>query len=381
MQDKLIVAARSDGLGERFLGILNALYLCNLTGCKFGYIWNDGFSYISEEEIKRGSRRNEGMDIPSEIEIFNDNFINKYSLKDKLLDCNGNNFSGSAGPFLKSGKYNLNFFNLKSEYSWGWSSSSFDLSKIFEDIDVKHYHRHLQLLWNWLNDHFSANLKEFISSIYTIIKTRLSNNYIGFHIRSGGIIYEHRISALYGIRKALPIHITLELIKQYSSSGNKVLLFGDDVETLKQIRLFLENDNIYLIDDLVQVDLLSNFEISLSEIVLMANSSRIFSSGKSAFSIFASKIGNIDNISLYTHIAKLNQVDLIKKYINLINIHNLQKSYSLSYLFDLYEELNLNTNESEQYVKAAIDYDPDNIYYKIKYVYILLKNQKYDKAD
>ncbi|MCW1343595.1 hypothetical protein OLP53_02340, partial [Campylobacter jejuni] len=96
----------------------------------------------------------------------------------------------------------------------------------------------------------------------------------------------------------------------------------------------------------------------------MANSSRIFSSGKSAFSIFASKIGNIDNISLYTHIAKLNQVDLIKKYINLINIHNLQKSYSLSYLFDLYEELNLNTNESEQYVKAAIDYDPDNIYYK-----------------
>ncbi|HID0705987.1 TPA: hypothetical protein R1613_000346 [Campylobacter jejuni] len=384
-KNKMIISARADGLGERFLSLFNALYLSKVTGLKFGYMWLSNFSYVQSDLCSNGIRRNEGMDIEHDVNLFSSDFIQNFKIKnDSLLNDDGTVFTHSPGSFVCCKTYSLDIFKGDSEYQWGWSSTSFDLSRLFNEIDCEDYYDYNYNIFNNFSKNFSSEIREAMLFANTIANSKLNNNFISIHVRCGGIVYEHRTEAIYGYKKAVPVHMVIDLIKQFGSEVN-IVLFGDDILTLRQIVLFLNNPkNIYVADDFIKDLNYNSSQITFFDIVLMSKSNQIFSSGKSALSILASRISgkkNDINISIYKYIDKYDQYNTINRYLNILDVHKLQKSFSLFYIYTLSKELNFDISITKKYIKDAIILDPDNIYYKIKFLHILLIEKKYAEAD
>ncbi|EAK4078036.1 hypothetical protein CJ283_01285, partial [Campylobacter jejuni] len=139
--NKLIIACRGDAFGERILALLNAIYISKKVNLKFGYIWN-----VPRVKFNVDKVINPFDDFPSEKDIFNEDFIHKYSLTDKV------NFiaKDGIGIFLKNKKYVLKTIHeYEQSCEYGYISTQYDLSDLCIDVDKIEYLNLLKkIFWN-----------------------------------------------------------------------------------------------------------------------------------------------------------------------------------------------------------------------------------------
>ncbi|EAI2146420.1 hypothetical protein EKP35_07075, partial [Campylobacter lari] len=72
--DKIIVANRYDGLGERFLAFINAIYLSDLYNCNFKFIWNS----MDETNLDLNAEGVVFPSVPPKEFFFSEKFILNY---------------------------------------------------------------------------------------------------------------------------------------------------------------------------------------------------------------------------------------------------------------------------------------------------------------
>ncbi|EAJ4016105.1 sugar transferase, partial [Campylobacter jejuni] len=288
MQDKLIVAARSDAFGERMLNFLNAIYLSSKVGLKFGYIWPEYFYRWSKEELLARNIIREGSDLFTEEELFSKQFIKEYSYANKLKTNEGELFIQSEGIFLKDQVYHLTEFVKDPQYSWGWSSTQFDLSILFPEIDTREYHSELRKIWQKLTLDFCDDAKDSLRFAMHV-SNQLGDNFISIHLRSGGFVYDDRMVARFGVRKAVPIHLVLDVIQQ-KNKDYSIVIFGDDLDSIRQLKEYcffsLNLSNIFIVDDFTNHNF-SRKQQTLFELILLSMSLEIYTSGRSGFSNLA----------------------------------------------------------------------------------------------
>ncbi|EIN3297676.1 hypothetical protein LOW90_001568, partial [Campylobacter jejuni] len=383
MQDKLIVAARSDAFGERMLNFLNAIYLSSKVGLKFGYIWPEYFYRWSKEELLARNIIREGSDLFTEEELFSKQFIKEYSYANKLKTNEGELFIQSEGIFLKDQVYHLTEFVKDPQYSWGWSSTQFDLSILFPEIDTREYHSELRKIWQKLTLDFCDDAKDSLRFAMHV-SNQLGDNFISIHLRSGGFVYDDRMVARFGVRKAVPIHLVLDVIQQ-KNKDYSIVIFGDDLDSIRQLKEYcffsLNLSNIFIVDDFTNHNF-SRKQQTLFELILLSMSLEIYTSGRSGFSNLANILTRESKLlSLYEIYSKEEQLKIISSYVSTIQFHHLQQAFSYLHLYLLSKELKHPLSEQQAFLEETLKLDPNNIANKILLLYNLLLQKKYSKAD
>ncbi|EGT3461642.1 hypothetical protein JDX53_001979, partial [Campylobacter coli] len=305
----LMIAARSDGFGARFMPILNAMCLAEYTGFKFGFVWKK--SGHDESSLKK-FENNElaGLHLSNESNIFSKDFIEQYSYTDKL-----------PSNMQVETKNSINDFVSKTNNFWGNYVDYTITRKFFGARVFANYPK----LWKKIK--FSPLIQKIIDSANKVASTTFPRKFIAIHIRSGDIVYDERVKKLgVGIGKAMPIEIAIHLIEENLNKNEKIVLFGDDFTSLRQLKV---QYGINIVEDFIDNNL-SGVERIIFEIVFMSNAKDIFSGG-SSFAKVAAYIGLGKEPKFYTVLfSNEQQLSILRKYNN-IAFHNLQKAHSLYY--------------------------------------------------
>ncbi|EIF7625225.1 hypothetical protein LFY75_001816, partial [Campylobacter jejuni] len=76
-----IISAKPDGFGMRLSSMLIGMYLAEKLGFNFGFVW-DNITETQDESILGVNEKFIGINLEKKENIFNFNFIKKYSLDD-----------------------------------------------------------------------------------------------------------------------------------------------------------------------------------------------------------------------------------------------------------------------------------------------------------
>ncbi|ECL9233740.1 hypothetical protein FT461_09085, partial [Campylobacter coli] len=246
----LMVAARSDGFGARFMPILNAMYLAEYAGFKFGFVWKK--SGHDENSLKK-FENNElaGLHLSNESNIFSKDFISQYSYTNKL-----------PSNMQVETKNSINEFINNTNYFWG-NYVDYNITRKFFGARV--FEKYPKL---WKKIKFSTAIQKIIDNANKIASVVFPKKFIAIHIRSGDIVYDERVKKLgVGIGKAMPIEIAMHLIEENLTKNEKIVLFGDDFTSLRELK---KQYGVSIIEDFIDENL-SGIERIVFEIVFMSN--------------------------------------------------------------------------------------------------------------
>ncbi|WP_269900180.1 discoidin domain-containing protein [Paenalcaligenes faecalis] len=258
---KIIYAARSDGLGERFRAILNAMAIAHAFGYDFKFFWQDSRWIMNSDFHSVDYAKN----------IFSDSFLNKYLLKEDIskksysLDkINDNDFNiikveqGSGFKFLNEYLHDSKKLSKKS------------LKKAFETIE------------------FSDKIQNVINRAKSIDL----NDVVALHLRAGDVIYGDFVLGGAYVGKAIPFYIAFDIIELLMGKGKRVMVFGQDGELIDFLvaKYGVLDSRIYSLSEYDKT------QQAFFEIIMMSNCCEIIS-GSSGFAVLASNIGNIKNTS------------------------------------------------------------------------------------
>ncbi|EFS3143560.1 hypothetical protein HX403_001370 [Campylobacter coli] len=365
--DKIIVANRFDGLGERLLAFLNAIYLSNLYSLKFKFIWNS----MDETNPELNT---EGVIFPSVSRkefFFSEEFISNYYYNDdqKIFDtylwscCQKNSFDVIVNFFQKN---NVLQCNLNT-----------DMSSFFSDIPKIEYKKNIATIWRSID--FSEEIKAVLGHGNKIIKS-LNQNYAAIHIRGGDIF--HRTDILYLCRfKALEVCLSIEILRK--NKDENIVLLGND----KKLNLILKNTfidqgyNVFTPDDLIKDNNFNVDQKAIFDIVLMANSKKLYLSGNSGFSNLAYLIGNCERICVYDLYSAEEKYNIIKNNLRIFDFNKYQKSFAFVHLYIYGKELKLPLSEQICNMQEAISIRDEAFVFKVFYIDLLLQNSQYDIAE
>ena len=231
----LMIAARTDGFGARFLPILNAMYLAEYTGFKFGFVWQS----CHDNSLKEfeGNELAE-MYVGEEKDIFSEEFIGEHSYAG-VIKATSRSFDHRDIKKLVAKPY---------EKEWGNYINYNTARYIMYEID-RRYLKGYPKLWKQIG--FSKTMQKVIDDASLSAKNKFPNGFVAIHIRSGDIVYgmaasHYRFSLAY--EKAMPTEIAIELIKR--NINNNIVLFGDDFNQLRKLKLYF-NNKVNIIEDFI----------------------------------------------------------------------------------------------------------------------------------
>ncbi|MCV3381247.1 hypothetical protein L8V77_02500 [Campylobacter sp. IFREMER_LSEM_CL2127] len=355
----LMIAARTDGFGARFMSILNAMYLAEYTGFKFGFVWEE--VELDKKSIKKiDNNELAGIYLSNEYNIFDEDFIGQYSYTNKLRSND-----------LKDNGKEFNEFVKEPDNFWG-NYVDFNIVRRFFGIEVfKKYPK----IWNSLI--FSKSVQNIIDKANKKTEVVFSNKFIAIHIRSGDIVYDERIKKLgVGVGKAMPIEIAMHLIEENLNKNEKIVLFGDDFTSLRELRKLY---GVSIIEDFIDENL-SGIERIVFEIVFMSNAKEIFS-GASSFAKIAAYIGLGREPTFFTNFySNEQQLIIIQKY-NISKFHILQRVYSLYYASYINLKFLNDDIMALSLLKQANILDKTNCLYELLIIYICLRNRNFSEAE
>ncbi|EPC1857211.1 hypothetical protein ACYQE6_000385 [Campylobacter coli] len=351
----LMVAARSDGFGARFMPILNAMYLAEYAGFKFGFVWKK--SGHDENSLKK-FENNElaGLHLSNESNIFSKDFISQYSYTNKL-----------PSNMQVETKNSINEFINNTNYFWG-NYVDYNITRKFFGARV--FEKYPKL---WKKIKFSTAIQKIIDNANKIASVVFPKKFIAIHIRSGDIVYDERVKKLgVGIGKAMPIEIAMHLIEENLTKNEKIVLFGDDFTSLRELK---KQYGVSIIEDFIDENL-SGIERIVFEIVFMSNAKDIFSGG-SSFAKVAAYIGLGKEPKFYTVLfSNEQQLNILQKYDN-TTFHNLQKAHSLYYGSVLLFRTGANIELILSNLKQASILDKTNCLYELLIIYMCLRSRMY----
>ncbi|WP_086289947.1 hypothetical protein [Campylobacter devanensis] len=361
----LMVAARSDGFGARFMPILNAMYLSSKLGYKFGIVWPKS---SHDQKSLKNLDNNElaGLYEGDEEFIFDKEFLNSYSYLGKISAAN-----------IPAEKHDINdYLKIPHSKNFGYYVP-YDITGL-QGLD-KNYLKEYPKLWKQIK--FTKPVNDIIDDINTKNAKYFPNKFIAIHIRAGDGVYDYIRSGLDAFwSKMMPNEIAMALIDENLKINNDIVLFGDDFTQLRELKKFY-NNKIYLIEDFID-DTVVGIKRVIFDIVFLSKAKEIYSGG-SSFAKTASYIGLGKRPTYYfNYFTDDKMIDIIKNYFNKdLNLHPYQKSYSLLFLHNLCLRKNISKDELITILNEGRSYDKDNCAFIIHIFnhYIYLK--EYDKAN
>ncbi|MBK1963770.1 capsule biosynthesis protein CapA [Campylobacter novaezeelandiae] len=375
MKKPLIIAGRDDGFGERMRAFLNALYISKRFNLEFGFVWRD---IIDANNVLDDKVMIPYANLPTKEFLFSKEFIEKYHKSNMT-------YVYTTPVFWSLYKKSINrLLEEPYEYDWGWYSTYDDLSLFFNDVKEDEYRQALSLCWKEIG--FSDSVKKVFDQVEEIVKDL--GDFIAVHVRAGdGIYLQSSRDAMYLYRyKMFPYGFAIDLSFKSLKKRKKVLLFSDDFNLANSLKKYcldsidgLNKENIFIMSDLVKD--LSKYEQIVFEIVLMSKAKEIFASGTTGFARCASYIGQNSLINIYQYYSTKEQFEVISRYIEINDVHPLQKSFSYFHLYLLADELKISFEIKKEFLVKALENDPQNTNSKIFLINLLLKHQYYEEAN
>lgn len=366
--NKIIVANRFDGLGERFLAFMNAIYLSNLYHYNFKFIWNSMDESNPDLNI-------EGVifpSVPPKEFLFSEKFISDYY----CYDYNQTIFDTSLWSYYKKNSLEVinKFFQKNNILQCNLNT---DMSNFFSDISKVEYRSNMASIWR--NIGFSKEINSVIE-YGNKIRDFLKQNYIAIHMRGGDIFY--RTDVLYLCRfKALEICLSVDIIKR--NKGENIVLLGNDENlNMKLKNIFAQlGYNIFTSNDLIKDCDFDVTQKAIFDIILMSNSKKLYLSGSSGFSNLAYLIGNCDKVCVYDIYSTHQKYSIIKNNLKVFDFNKYQKSFAYIHLYIYAKELKLSLSEQLFNLKEAMITRDDAFVFKLFYVDLLLQNGQFDIAE
>ncbi|EAK0451494.1 coiled-coil domain-containing protein [Campylobacter lari] len=395
--NKFFLANRTDGLGSRLVGILNAFYLAkksnNDSAVRFSWITPKDFSLKYNKCFGNGSDNGAyqndfrgtdvkiiGMSIEEKEKVFNSEFISKYYISSEELNCkekNGGKYSTQHPCSIE--KFMENFmFSDKDYYEVGLTL--LHSKHIFSNVIFEEYREVCTKIWE--NIDFSPLLRKIMKM--AVLKASEIGDFVCIHVRSGDAIYDyanirkfHKTSFTHATNAAL----ALELIEREVRQGNKVVVIGDDVETNRHLIKLVDSNNVYCSDDLRDTDSLNNLELFMYDLTFMRCSKKLYGTYSALVKIVL-LTADVDYLSTYCILKDSEYYEILKKnYKRLSHISSCQKAFILFHLFWCGREMNEGCEILCSYLDKALELDFDNDKYRIYKVFCLLENKKIELAE
>ncbi|EDO9811468.1 hypothetical protein GZH76_001675, partial [Campylobacter coli] len=364
----LFLMAATGGWGDRMIAFLNAMYLSEQNGMKFGYAWKS-----LDNSNSLGSNIINPMIIEKEEEIFSSSFIEKFSYThaEEII----------YNQYFTQKKENILDFSLKPfKYFYGHYAGHDDLEKVIKNIP-KDFRKNYKRLWETID--FTPKINQAINTAYMTFKECFDGfTVVAIHMRSGDIVYSNKRPYFFKNYKdkATPFEIILGLVE--ANIHNRIILFGEDSEVLSNIVNFIF-DKYQIQLYLAKAFIPKNFDSTqkdLFEIIFMSNCEKIFST--SGFARLASLLGNgMEPLNWYNFFTTEEKYTIFKKYENAIQCHSLQKAFSLFCFFMISRERSENYDFLIPILNKAIKLDPENPIYKLFLVDCLLLKKDYITAE
>lgn len=360
----IIIPTRQDGFGARMIAVLNAMYLAEKTGFKFGLWW---------PEYKNYGDKDNAIIVENENKIFSEKFIQEYSVTNSKIDIIEGLEYASIDD-IKNG-------NFGSTLGW-WKSYPLDCNMII-DLDESDYIETCKK--NWRNIDFSMQYKNIILSQSQYLKSR---NNIGIHVRNGETIFAYNFRRLIFQKMIMdrffPLELVVELVLRNQNSESNIILFGMDTEGLNKVksitRSLSESKLIFLSSDFISKEM-SEMEKIFFDVSLLSQAGTVFCVKQSFYTKFASLIGNCRLIEYDSIFSMEEQFDIIVKNIEKYNFGKLNRAASYAYLYTLAVKLNKTFEVKEEILNKAFENDNINYAYKIMLIDNLLELQKIERAE
>ncbi|WP_104722623.1 hypothetical protein [Helicobacter mesocricetorum] len=381
--DRLIIAARTDGIGARMIALLNNIYLSNLLGerTKFGFVWKDNFpsdtlrSMRNQNEIE--GNKISGLGLENEEVIFTQDFIENFSYTNNLLGCNDSYHIGNnLQDFVR---LSTEATDTKEAFLFSPPTPLYNIEKLKEMIKECDYRRGLREIWDTL---------EFVPRIKRVIETAkelaLQNHpFVAIHIRSGDVIFTptYRNSLDRMLYHTLPLELAMACIETELKEGNKAILFSDDFSSMYILLDYFKKEDLHFIESLVPATFnLNNLERVFFEITFMSFSKKIYTSKTSVYARLAHYIGeNSILLNSYEVFNEEQRYQYLQKYS--INPNRFQKALSNFHKFVLSRNLGIDYDIQETHIKDCINTDKENLLFKMLFIDLLLETKRYSKAD
>lgn len=148
MKSNLILATRSDGLGERLRAILNGIYITKRLGMEFGFVWhplNPGANKIANNNLAP-------IVVPPQEKIFSQEFIEKYSYNGKYEDV--------PDEFGRFKRQSVEVLKKYSAWNPPYRVTQKRLDTIFSDVKTKEYKMALVKIWEEID--FCGDFKKYL---------------------------------------------------------------------------------------------------------------------------------------------------------------------------------------------------------------------------
>ncbi|MCL9819802.1 hypothetical protein [Helicobacter colisuis] len=360
----ILVAGRLDAFGSRMIAFITAMYLSQKTGFKFGYTWRK----VDEPG---------GVFLDDDIEIFEQDFIDKHSYKEKLGKGDTNVLCFNSIEELNDKPY---------KKPWGSYVMNYYIpnQKHLKDLDEKEYLRDFGKIFRSIP--FKSKYKQAIRE--SDKKAEELGEFVAIHMRGGDSIYNKyfrkKIFSPIVMKYVFPMEVAIYAIKYFIEKENKkVVLFGADTKANLVIKEFL---NDYSLDGrfFIASELHSNFntmQTTIYEIVLMSKAIMVLAN-HSTYSKFAAALGDAElkNFNQFFSIQEI--FDSILNYFDRFDAHWIQKSASCAYALDLAcNKLNINISTKINLVNNGLEFDCNNSAFRVMLMDILMKDGQLERAN
>ncbi len=259
----IFASRRSDGLGERLNGLLNAIWLAEIFGSDFKFYWSDKFADDPMHAIVSGR------------DMFSEEFLAKHHT---------GSLKSPKGWAIEGKKLKRELVDWKLSQTGVIESPRDHLSNYFANIPEIADRDGLRRAFQRIG--FSKRVDD---AIKVANATKIPESAIALHLRSGDIFYGIYRKHLNYSYKGITTPVAKLIITKFINEGRAVFLFGQDAEQLEYLALTCGAiDTTSLNRDAVAA--MEPHQKAMYDLVLLSRFQTILA-GTSAFSRQASWVG------------------------------------------------------------------------------------------
>ncbi|EKE4816925.1 hypothetical protein OU083_001795, partial [Campylobacter jejuni] len=281
------IAVRDDGTGSRLISLLNTFYLCDkITSSdkNVRFFWNDkivlyktAVSADPGNNFKNiGDQKVIGSSIEPKEEIFDKSFIEQFFIENK--------YNYNTNWLFENRSYPKDIFEIS---SWNGQITIEKIKELFNqkkynyffvhhndlarelNLDYEDYRSKTSYYWNKIV--FTKRFQNIIHLVEKKIR-QMKEDYHVIHLRSGDSIYSYcnlRKFNLQSIFHATCYEIAIGIVQKILKS-EKVVIVGDDIDSISQLVNFLNKENIVSIENFRDSQQFSTLELFIFDVVFMS---------------------------------------------------------------------------------------------------------------
>ncbi len=335
---KCFVASRTDGLGERLRGLINAMILAEHFGVEYKFIWPE-----------RGAGSQQHHAIVRARATFNRTFLGLHHIE-KITPEEYPPLTGRLQPPAE-------IRALLASPVKGIAVTQEPIDRLIDLRELKNLRGKYRRAFYRIR--FT---KEALLAVESATIVPLPRNAVAVHLRAGDIIYGSFRMSSAATHKAACYPVVKQLIMRLKAEGKNPIIFGQDQTVC---RLLADKFGLVLATDIVTYD--DQLCAALSEIVVMSRCDEIYA-GASGFSILAGLIGDKKRQSPAGEQTPQEVIDCIAGDKELDDPASPLPALQRAYAYYMIAYVGIDAVADDIVVAAlgqALDYDPINAFYAV----------------